>query len=92
MYETEQKKERVILVGISLSDAEDVDQSLDELEELARTAGAECVGRVIQKRELIHPGTYVGKGKLERSEISCGRQKQMVLSVMTSCRRHRSAI
>ena len=35
MYETEQKKERVILVGISLSDAEDVDQSLDELEELA---------------------------------------------------------
>lgn len=47
MYETEQKKERVILVGISLSDAEDVDQSLDELEELARTAGAECVGRVI---------------------------------------------
>ena len=41
MYETEQKKERVILVGISLSDAEDVDQSLDELEELARTAGAE---------------------------------------------------
>ena len=65
MYETEQKKERVILVGISLSDAEDVDQSLDELEELARTAGAECVGRVIQKRELIHPGTYVGKGKLD---------------------------
>ena len=64
MYETEQKKERVILVGISLSDAEDVDQSLDELEELARTAGAECVGRVIQKRELIHPGTYVGTGKV----------------------------
>ena len=56
------KKERVILVGISLSDAEDVDQSLDELEELARTAGAECVGRVIQKRELsIEP--YGGKGQ-----------------------------
>ena len=49
MYETEQKKERVILVGISLSDAEDVDQSLDELEELARTAGAECVGRVSRR-------------------------------------------
>ena len=59
------RKRTVILVGISLSDAEDVDQSLDELEELARTAGAECVGRVIQKRELIHPGTYVGKGKLD---------------------------
>ena len=92
MYETEQKKERVILVGISLSDAEDVEQSLDELEELAHTAGAECVGRVIQKRELIHPGTYVGKGKLDEIRDLLWRQKQMALSVMTSCRRHRSAI
>ena len=30
-----------------------------------KTAGAEAVGRVIQKRELVHPGTYVGKGKIE---------------------------
>ena len=38
--------------------------SLDELAELARTAGAEVAGRLIQTRESIHPGTYIGKGKL----------------------------
>ena len=41
------------------------DESLDELEELAKTAGAVTVGRLIQNREMIHPGTYLGKGKLE---------------------------
>lgn len=39
--------------------------SLDELEELARTAGAVTVGKVIQNREAVHPGTYIGKGKIE---------------------------
>lgn len=46
-------------------DNEDTEKSLDELEELAQTAGAETVGRIIQNREQIHPGTYVGKGKLD---------------------------
>lgn len=40
-------------------------QSLDELEELVQTAGAETVAKVIQNRERIHPGTYIGKGKIE---------------------------
>ena len=44
--------------------------SLDELEELAQTAGAETVGRIIQNREQIHPGTYVGKGKLDEIKNS----------------------
>lgn len=65
MFEIEKTEERVILVGISRAENEDTEQSLDELEELAKTAGASCVGRVIQKREQMHPGTYVGKGKLE---------------------------
>ena len=56
MYETAEKRERVILVGVSLADSDDAEQSLDELEELARTAGALCVGRVLQKREQMHPG------------------------------------
>lgn len=64
MFEIENAKERVILVGISTAEDADVEQSLDELEELAGTAGAVCVGRVIQKREQMHPGTYVGTGKL----------------------------
>lgn len=63
MYETAEKRERVILVGVSLTDSDDAEQSLDELEELARTAGALCVGRVLQKREQMHPATYLGRGK-----------------------------
>lgn len=39
--------------------------SLDELEELAETAGAVTVGRIIQNCEAVHPGTYIGKGKIE---------------------------
>lgn len=65
LYETEQQMERVLLTGVRLSENEDIDLSLDELEELVCTAGACSVGRVIQSREQIHPGTYVGKGKLD---------------------------
>lgn len=65
MIELRKETERVILVGVSLADAEQTEKSLDELKELAKTAGAESVGRVIQGREQVHPGTYVGKGKLE---------------------------
>lgn len=67
MFEMKEEMERVILVGVSTSDGDDAEKSLDELEELAETAGAVCVGRVIQNREQMHPATYVGKGKL--SEI-----------------------
>lgn len=65
MYETAEKKERVILVGVSLADSDDAEQSLNELEELADTAGALCVGRILQKREQMHPATYLGRGKRE---------------------------
>lgn len=67
LYDLKEEKERVILVGVSTSENQndDTEESLDELEELAMTAGAETVGRVIQNREQVHPGTYVGKGKLE---------------------------
>ena len=64
-FETKEEKERVILVVVDTDDGTDVEYSLDELEELAETAGAETVGRMIQKREAIHPGTYVGKGKIQ---------------------------
>lgn len=64
-YDTAEVKERVILVAVDLEDGTDIDYSLDELQELAETAGAETVGRLVQKRENIHPGTYIGKGKIE---------------------------
>ena len=64
MYEMEESKEKVILVGVETGGDEPAESSLDELAELARTAGAEVAGRLIQSRESIHPGTYIGKGKL----------------------------
>lgn len=65
MIEMTEAQERVILVGVSTSDHDDTEKSLDELEELAQTAGAITVGRVIQNLPQIHTGTYVGKGKLD---------------------------
>ena len=65
LYEIKEEKERVILVGVSTRENDDTEDSLDELKDLVKTAGAEAVGRVIQRRELVHPGTYVGKGKIE---------------------------
>ena len=65
MIELNEIQEKVILVGVSTSDQDDTQKSLDELEELAATAGAITVGRVVQNLDQIHPTTYVGKGKLE---------------------------
>ena len=65
MIELSKEIEKVILVGVSVEENDDTEKSLDELEELARTAGAVTVGWVIQNREQIHPATYVGKGKID---------------------------
>ena len=64
MYELKEVEEKVILVGVQLNENEPAEESLDELGELAKTAGAEVVGRMIQSREYIHPATYIGKGKI----------------------------
>ena len=64
MIELKQKTERVLLVGVNTSGQEETENSLQELAELVQTAGARTVGAVIQSREQVHPGTYVGKGKL----------------------------
>ena len=64
-YDFKEIEERVILIGVQTGEDEDVAASLDELEELARTAGAVTVGKVIQNREAVHPGTYIGKGKID---------------------------
>lgn len=65
MVENKVEKERVILVGVRVSDGDDTEVSLSELAELVKTAGAETVETVIQNREAVHPGTYVGKGKID---------------------------
>ena len=61
MIELEKETERVILVGVRTSDQDDTFMSLEELKDLAETAGAVTVGKVVQNREQIHPGTYIGK-------------------------------
>ena len=69
-YDLKDIEERVILVGVQQNDSERVEESLDELAELAKTAKAKVVGRLIQNREMIHPVTYIGKGKvLELKEL-----------------------
>ena len=65
LFDTSEQKERIIVVGVANSDNDDTEKSLDELIELGQTAGVETVAKVIQNREKIHPGTYIGKGKIE---------------------------
>ena len=69
IFETDEEIERVILVGVQLDDDDDAESSLEELKELADTAGAMTVGKVIQPRDSFHPATYVGKGKLEELRV-----------------------
>ena len=64
IYENNQIQEKVLLIGVCLQDGDDTIDSLEELEELCRTAGAQVCGKIIQNREGYHPGTYVGTGKL----------------------------
>ncbi len=59
------RQERAILVKVILDDDPRTEDPLAELAELARSAGAEVVSRVVQRRHAIHAATYVGKGKLE---------------------------
>jgi GTP-binding protein HflX len=56
------ERERAVLVGVDRFGDE---ESLDELDALAATAGAEAVGRIVQARETPDPATFLGKGKLQ---------------------------
>ena len=69
VYETDDIIERVILVGVAFDTDDDTERSLDELGELAKTAGAQTVGRMIQTRDNFHPATYIGKGKIEELRL-----------------------
>lgn len=65
MIDNSEAEERVILVAVRKSDRENTEQSLDELCELASTAGAVTVARVIQNLDNFNPATYIGKGKID---------------------------
>lgn len=63
----EARPERAILVGIEGNGEYD---SLDELEELAKTAGVEVVGRATQKKRSMDNATYIGSGKAEELKLT----------------------
>ncbi|HBL40583.1 MAG TPA: GTPase HflX [Ruminococcaceae bacterium] len=68
--ENSQQPERAVLVGVDFGRF-DPEQSLDELEELAKTAGAEVIGRMTQKRDKPDTATFIGSGKLEELKEFC---------------------
>ena len=69
LYDTDDEQEKVVLVGVELNPLDDCEKSLEELAELAKTAGAVTVGKMIQPRDSFHPATYIGKGKLEELRL-----------------------
>lgn len=78
LYDTAEREERIILVGVATENGDDTWESLDELEELGQTAGAVTVAKVVQNRERVHSGTYIGKGKIQ--EI-----KELVIKLQADC-------
>jgi GTPase len=66
-YETRPERERAVLVGavFEKGDNDAAEWSLDELEALADTAGADALDRILQRRNNPDPGTYLGKGKVK---------------------------
>jgi len=102
------RRERAILVGVILPDSTaDPRDPLGELASLADTAGAQVVGRIVQRRQKVDPGTYIGSGKaieiadLARhhkadvvifdNDLSPGHTRRMSSSSTTICRPDRSA-
>ncbi len=65
MIETAVKTERVVLVGVALPDSHHFEMSMQELENLAKTAGAEVCGSYVQKRDRYDSKTFIGSGKLD---------------------------
>ena len=69
-FENTQKPESALLVGVDSGDF-DCEESLSELAELAKTAGAEVQAKVTQKREKPDAATYIGRGRLEEIKDFC---------------------
>lgn len=74
LHENTQEKEKALLVSVDTGDF-DAEVSIDELEELADTAGAQVVGKIIQKKERPEAATFVGLGKLSEIIMFCQAQE-----------------
>lgn len=73
-FENKIEQERAVLISVDTGEF-DVDSSLAELTELAKTAGAEVICEMTQKREAPDAGTYIGRGKLEELSDFCEAEK-----------------
>jgi GTP-binding protein HflX len=62
--------ERAVLVGHGARDGAHLARSMEELENLAGTAGARVLDRIVQRRGTIHPATFIGKGKVAEVKAS----------------------
>lgn len=78
LYQNEDAVEKAILVGLETAQsrlenfsARDAEDSLNELEELAKTAGAIVLDKVLQKKQTQDSAYYVGKGKIEELSLMC---------------------
>ncbi|MFZ9867485.1 MAG: GTPase HflX [Ilumatobacteraceae bacterium] len=66
-------REKIVLVGVTLDghDDDQTQESLDELERLVDTAGADVVARLTQRRHSPDPASYIGKGKVDELKDTC---------------------
>lgn len=66
----EQSPEKAVLIAVDTGDY-DAQISIDELEELAKTAGADVLCQMVQKRDTVEGATFVGKGRLKEIAQFC---------------------
>ena len=75
LFDTEKKQSSVVIVGVHTGNGDEIndctEQSLDELELLAHTAGAVCVGRFVQNKQTPDSATYIGEGKANDIRLFC---------------------
>src|SRR6266568_2896876 len=78
---THARAERALLLAADTGEAPwSVTESLDELEELARTAGADVIGRLSQRLDHADPRTYLGRGKLtEARDLAVAHEADLVI-------------
>ncbi len=73
-FENRQEAERALLVSLDTGEF-DAEASISELAELAKTAGAQVIGSMIQNRDTPNSATFIGTGKLEEVRDFCGKNE-----------------
>ncbi len=82
-HNNEAKQERVILVGACIFPVTPAEfrASMNELAFLVRSAGSEVAGEIMQNLDALHPGTYIGRGKIEEVKALCVEMEVIVVVI-----------